>query len=334
MGVPPVRCAADGTVCPSAARCGQARTRATRLLSAPRDSILAPAWSPARASVTPRRSPGTPSPASTRQPNGSGLVTVTGMSRQQRAERRTCPAGCWSAVVCDVITSSPYWTLAACGSPRAPSAGIDRAREQAAVKGCESGERAARLTASTSQQGHPGQMTTGLAIGAVTMSPRPEPTCGEGGLNLASHTAYQRGLDGIIRAGPLGDVPGASNLIRVRLLDPDQAPAADGAEITVREENLAARAGQQPGTASGPRRRRLILPLRLARNTPRTPAPGPDTTTNRSPSCSYMQAVTGSSPGRPAPEDAWDDRSHAASARVHARRSRSCSATTVTSAGA
>ena len=36
----------------------------------------------------------------------------------------------------------------------------------------------------------------------------------------ASHAAYQRGLEAVIRVGPLGDLPGASKLVRVRLLDP------------------------------------------------------------------------------------------------------------------
>lgn len=39
-------------------------------------------------------------------------------------------------------------------------------------------------------------------------------------LNQASHAAHQRGLQGLARVGPLGDVPGASKLVRVRLLDP------------------------------------------------------------------------------------------------------------------
>jgi hypothetical protein len=41
-----------------------------------------------------------------------------------------------------------------------------------------------------------------------------------GGLNIASQSAYQLGFDGVIRVGPLGDVPGASKLVRVRFLDP------------------------------------------------------------------------------------------------------------------
>lgn len=41
-----------------------------------------------------------------------------------------------------------------------------------------------------------------------------------GGLHRASHTAYQRGLDALIRVGPRGDLPGASKLVAVRLLEP------------------------------------------------------------------------------------------------------------------
>jgi hypothetical protein len=36
----------------------------------------------------------------------------------------------------------------------------------------------------------------------------------------ASRTAYQQGGDGIIRVGPIGDMPGASKLVRVLFLDP------------------------------------------------------------------------------------------------------------------
>lgn len=41
-----------------------------------------------------------------------------------------------------------------------------------------------------------------------------------GGLNRASRTAYQDGLQAVIRVGPLGDVPGASKLVSVRFLEP------------------------------------------------------------------------------------------------------------------
>jgi hypothetical protein len=60
-----------------------------------------------------------------------------------------------------------------------------------------------------------------------------------GGLNRASCTACQRGLDGVIRVGPLGDKPGASKLAKVRFLD----PADHGGAMTVGLRWEAARAG-------------------------------------------------------------------------------------------
>ncbi len=41
-----------------------------------------------------------------------------------------------------------------------------------------------------------------------------------GGLTRVSHTAYQHGLTGLMRVGPLGDLPGASKLVAVRFLEP------------------------------------------------------------------------------------------------------------------
>lgn len=41
-----------------------------------------------------------------------------------------------------------------------------------------------------------------------------------GGLTGPSQAAYERGLEGTIRVGPFGDMPGASKLVRVRFLDP------------------------------------------------------------------------------------------------------------------
>jgi hypothetical protein len=40
------------------------------------------------------------------------------------------------------------------------------------------------------------------------------------GLSGSSQAAYDGGLAGLSRVGPLGDIPGASKLVRVRLLDP------------------------------------------------------------------------------------------------------------------
>jgi hypothetical protein len=41
-----------------------------------------------------------------------------------------------------------------------------------------------------------------------------------GWLNAASQVAYQRGVDHLMRAGPFGDVPGLSRLVRVQFVDP------------------------------------------------------------------------------------------------------------------
>jgi hypothetical protein len=39
-------------------------------------------------------------------------------------------------------------------------------------------------------------------------------------LSGASHAAYQGGIDHLVRAGPFGDLPGASRLVRVQVVDP------------------------------------------------------------------------------------------------------------------
>jgi hypothetical protein len=41
-----------------------------------------------------------------------------------------------------------------------------------------------------------------------------------GWLSAASQVAYQGGIDHLVRAGPFGDVPGASRLVRVQFVDP------------------------------------------------------------------------------------------------------------------
>jgi hypothetical protein len=42
----------------------------------------------------------------------------------------------------------------------------------------------------------------------------------DGWLDAASQVAYQGGIDHLVRAGPFGDVPGASRLVRVQFVDP------------------------------------------------------------------------------------------------------------------
>jgi hypothetical protein len=41
-----------------------------------------------------------------------------------------------------------------------------------------------------------------------------------GRLTVASQVAYQSGVDHLVRAGPFGDLPGGSRLVRVQFLDP------------------------------------------------------------------------------------------------------------------
>jgi hypothetical protein len=42
----------------------------------------------------------------------------------------------------------------------------------------------------------------------------------DGSLSETSRHAYRSGMDHLLRVGPLGDLPGASRLVRVQLLDP------------------------------------------------------------------------------------------------------------------
>jgi hypothetical protein len=42
----------------------------------------------------------------------------------------------------------------------------------------------------------------------------------DGWLSGASRSAFQGGMDHLLRVGPLGDLPGASRLVRVQFLDP------------------------------------------------------------------------------------------------------------------
>ncbi len=65
-----------------------------------------------------------------------------------------------------------------------------------------------------------------------------------GGLNRASHTAYQKGLKALIRVGPLGDLPGTSKLVEVRFVEPVER---DGVTTTgLRWEATGATAGLFP----------------------------------------------------------------------------------------
>ena len=42
----------------------------------------------------------------------------------------------------------------------------------------------------------------------------------DGWLNGASDAAYERGVEHLLKVGPLGDLPGASRLVKVRFLEP------------------------------------------------------------------------------------------------------------------
>ena len=65
-----------------------------------------------------------------------------------------------------------------------------------------------------------------------------------GGLSRVSHSAYQRGLKGVIRVGPLGDVPGVSKLVAVRFLEP--LDRGDVTTMGLRWEATGAAAGLFP----------------------------------------------------------------------------------------
>ena len=58
----------------------------------------------------------------------------------------------------------------------------------------------------------------GASVGAAQM--RLANLLRNGWLGEAAHSAYQGGMDHLLRVGPLGDTPGASRLVRVQFLDP------------------------------------------------------------------------------------------------------------------
>src|SRR5258708_33419638 len=59
-----------------------------------------------------------------------------------------------------------------------------------------------------------------LGVGFQAAQARLENLTHGGWLSTASDGAYADGLAGLIRVGPLGDVPGASKLVKVSLLEP------------------------------------------------------------------------------------------------------------------
>jgi hypothetical protein len=83
-----------------------------------------------------------------------------------------------------------------------------------------------------------------IGLPAATARARLDNLVAGDGLTRASYTAYQRGLDALIRVGPLGDTPVFSKLVAVRFLEPIER---DG-EVTVglRWEATGAAAGLFP----------------------------------------------------------------------------------------
>jgi hypothetical protein len=65
-----------------------------------------------------------------------------------------------------------------------------------------------------------------------------------GTLADASQAAYQEGLVSLIRVGPLGGLPGAAKLDRIRFLDP--ADRQDGLRVTLRWEAIGVTGGLFP----------------------------------------------------------------------------------------
>jgi hypothetical protein len=65
-----------------------------------------------------------------------------------------------------------------------------------------------------------------------------------GWLGGASQAVYQGGMDHLIRVGPVGDLPGASRLVRVQFLDPVERD--DSATIGMRWEAIGVTSGLFP----------------------------------------------------------------------------------------
>ncbi len=85
-----------------------------------------------------------------------------------------------------------------------------------------------------------------------------------GWVSAASEGAYDDGLAGLIRVGPVGDVPGISKLVRVRFREP--VTRDDTAVLTLRWEATGYRGGLFPAldadvtlTAAGEQATRLTL---------------------------------------------------------------------------
>ena len=74
--------------------------------------------------------------------------------------------------------------------------------------------------------------------------PRLESLVGGGGVSRCAQTAYATGIAGVIRVGPLGDVPGAAKLVRIQFLEPVQRD--DGVTLAMRWEAVGPAGGLFP----------------------------------------------------------------------------------------
>jgi len=86
----------------------------------------------------------------------------------------------------------------------------------------------------------------------------------DGWLSGASDTAYQQGIDHLLRVGPLGDLPGISRLVRISFVDPLYRD--DTMTVGLRWETVGRTAGLFPVldadirlSAEGARRTRVTL---------------------------------------------------------------------------
>lgn len=83
-----------------------------------------------------------------------------------------------------------------------------------------------------------------LALPIEAAQPRLANLVGSGGISRSAEAAYAGGLAGVIRVGPLGDVPGAAKLVRVQFLEP--AYRDDGMTLAMRWEAVGATGGLFP----------------------------------------------------------------------------------------
>jgi hypothetical protein len=90
-----------------------------------------------------------------------------------------------------------------------------------------------------------------LGVGAGAAQVRLANLVHDGWLSGASHSAFQGGMDHLLRVGPLGDLPGASRLVRVQFLDP--VYREDAITVGVRWETVGVTGGLFPVLDAAPR---------------------------------------------------------------------------------